>query len=115
MAQMSHRLSGTELNLGAAPARPIPLRELFVDRAEWRAREKSAALELARIRRWDCVHTRINLVPGEYKLTVKSGSAYLELPGTPKISPEIDRDRFLRLLANTRLDCETETKVRRML
>ena len=115
MAEMAHRLSGTELDLGPGPVRPLPLRELFADRAEWRAREESAALELARLRRWDCVHTRINLVPGEYRLTVKSGSAYLELPGTPKISPEIERDRFLRLIANTRLDCETETKVRRML
>ena len=115
MAQMAHRLAGTELDLGDVPARPIPLRERFGDGAEWRAREKSAALELARLRRWDCVHTRINLVPGEYKLTVKKGSTYLDLPGTPKISPEIERDRFLRLLADTRLDWETETKVRRML
>ena len=115
MAHMAHRLAGTCLDLGDVPARTIPLREVFGDRAEWRSGERSAALELTRLHRWDCVRTRINLGPGEYKLTVRSGSTYIDLPGTPKISPEIDRDRFLFLLANTRLDCENEVTVRRML
>ena len=80
MAQMAHRLAGTELDLGDVPARPIPLRERFADGAEWRAREKSAALELARLRRWDCVHTRINLVPGEYKA---HGQERIDVPRAP--------------------------------
>lgn len=115
MAQMAHRLAGTELDLGDAPAMPIPLRKLFGDGADWRARDRAAALELARLYKWDCVRTRINLGPGEYKLAVKSGSTYIELPGTPKIDLEIERDQFLSLLANARLDRETEAKVRRML
>ena len=94
---------------------PVPLRELFSDDADWRARERAAALELARLHRWDCVHTRITLGTGEYKLSVKSGSTYIEVPGMPKITPEVDRDRFLSLLANARLNGETEAKVRRTL
>ena len=77
----------------------------------WRA----AALELARLYKWDCVRTRINLGPGEYKLTVRHGSTYIDIPGTPKIDPEIERDKFLSLLADARLDGGTEAKVRRML
>ena len=115
MAQMAHRLADTKLDLGDALAMPIPLRELFGDGADWRASERSAALELSRLHNWDCVRTRINLGPGEYKLTVKSGSTYIELPDTPRINPEIERDQFISLLANTRLDGETEAKVRRML
>ena len=115
MAQMAHRLAGTELDLGDAPTMPTPLRELFGDGANWRARESATALELARLHQWDCVHTRITLTPGEYKLSVKGGSTYLEIPGMPKITPEVDRDRFLSLLANVRLDGATEAKVRRTL
>ena len=115
MAQMAHRLAGTELDLGAAPAMPAPLRELFGDGADWHAGERAAALALARRQKWDCVHTRINLGPGEYRLTVKRGSTYIDLPGTPKIDPEVDRDRFLSLLSNTRPDRDTESAVRRML
>ena len=115
MAQMAHRLAGTQLDLGRAPAVPTPLRELFGDRADWRARERAAALKLVHLCKWDCVRTRINLGPGEYKLTIKHGSTYIELPGTPKIDPEIERDQFISLLANTRLDRETEAKIQRML
>ena len=70
---MSHRIAGTGLELGEAPARVRPLRELFGDGATWRAGEKSAALELSKAHKWDCVHTRISLGPGEYRLTVKGG------------------------------------------
>ena len=115
MAQMAHRIAGTELDLGDAPAIPIPLRELFDDGADWRANKMAAGLELARLYKWDCIRTRINLGPGDYKLTVQSGSTYIELPGTPKIDPRIDRDQFLSLLAKARLDGETEAKVRRVL
>lgn len=112
MARTSHRMAGTGLDLGPAPARVRPLRELFGDGSTWRSREKSAALELVRARKWDCVHTRISLGPGEYTLTVKGGATYIDLPGEPVISPEIDRDRFFESLAGTRLDHETEAKIR---
>ena len=112
MAQMSHRIAGTGLDLGEAPVRVRPLRELFGDGSTWRSREKSAARELARAQKWDCVHTRINLGQGEYRLIVKGGSAHIDLPGEPKISPEIDLDRFFELLSAARLDHKTEAKIR---
>ena len=112
MAQMSHRIAGTGLDLGEAPARVRPLRELFGDGATWRAGEKSAALELSRAQKWDCIHTRINLGPGEYRLTVKGGSTVIELPGEPRITPEIDPERFFPHLECARLDPETEARVR---
>ena len=112
MARMSHRLAGSGLDLGEPPARVQPLRERFGDGSAWRAAEKSAALALARMQKWDCVHTRINLGPGEYRLTVRGGSTLIDLPGEPRVSPEIDSERFLEYLANARLDSETEAKVR---
>ena len=112
MAQMSHRIAGTGLDLGEAPVRARPLRELFGDGSTWRSREKSAARELARAQKWDCVHTRINLGQGEYRLIVKGGSAHIDLPGEPKISPEIDLDRFFELLSAARPDHKTEAKIR---
>ena len=115
MAAASHRISGTGLDLGEPPARVRPLRERFGDGSGWRASEKRAALELARAQKWDCIHTRINLGPGEYQLTVQGGSARIELPGEPRISPEIDRERFFDSLAGARLDDKTEARVRRTL
>ena len=112
MARMAHRMAGTGFDLGPAPDRVRPLRERFGDGSAWRPRERDAAVELARARKWDCVHTRIGLGPGEYTLTVKGGSAYIDLPGEPRISPEIDRGRFFELLAGARLDHDTEAKVR---
>lgn len=115
MARMSHRIAGTGLHLGEPPARVCPLRELLGGGSAWRARQRSAALELAKTQQWDCVHTRINLGPGEYKLTVKGGSTHIELPGEPKVSPEIDTARFLDLLAHARLDAKAEGKARKQL
>ena len=115
MARMSHRIAGSGLDLGESPARVRPLRDLFGDGSAWRSGEKVAAVELARILKWDCVFTRISFGAGEYTLTVKGGSIHIELPGEPRISPEIDLERFFDALASARLDCETERKVRRSL
>ena len=115
MAYLSHRIAGTGLDLGEVPPRVRPLRELFGDASAWRSREKSAALELARARKWDCVHTRINLGPGEYKLTVRGGSTQIELPGEPRITPEVDTSRFFDLLAGARLDHPNVATIRGML
>ena len=110
MAQMSHRLAGSGFELGDPPERARPLRERFGDGSAWRAAEKAAALELARMEKWDCVHTRIQLGPGEYRLTVKGGSTFIEVPGEPRITPEVDPVRFFELLADARLDPGAEAK-----
>ncbi|MDE0342622.1 MAG: hypothetical protein OXK82_05530 [Deltaproteobacteria bacterium] len=115
MAGLSHRIAGTDLHLGHPTPRVHSLREAFGDGSAWKSPEKSAALALARLQKWNCVHTRINLGPGEYKLTVRGGSTHIELPGEPRISPEIDIDRFFDLLARTRLDHVIEAEVRKSL
>ena len=112
MARMSHRMARTGLDLGEPPARVLPLRERFGDGSAWRPDARAAALELARLREWDCVFTRISLGAGEYTLTVKGGSLHIELPGEPRISPDIDSERFFDYLASARLDSGTEAKVR---
>ena len=115
MARTAHRIAASGLDLGEPPRRVRPLRELFRESSAWRARERAAALELARSQRWDCVRTRIGLGPGEYTLTVKGGSTYIDVPGEPRISPDIDQARFYESLAELRLDHQTEAKIRRKL
>ena len=111
MAQMSHRLAGTVMDLGVPPPRPRPLRERFGRAAAWRKAERDAALELARVEKWDCVSTRISLSAGDYKLTIKSASIHIEVIGEPKYSPIIDAERFFERLAAARLDSGTEAKI----
>ena len=115
MARLSHRMAGTGIELGEAPPRVLPLRELFGDGSTWRTRERDAALALARAHKWDCVHTRIGLGAGEYRLVVKGGTASIEVPGEPRISPEVDRDQFFDLLSAARPDHAIEAKVRKKL
>ncbi len=112
MARLAHRIAGTGLDLGASPARVRPLRELFGDGSAWGTKESAAALELSRMQKWDCIHTRISLGRGEYRLRVQGGAVHIELPGDPKIVPEIDRTRFFDYLAKMRKDAKVEKKVR---
>ena len=115
MAHLSHQIAQSGLHLGEAPLRIRPLREAFGDGSGWRAAEKRAALEIARVHKWNCISTRINLGPGKYKLIVKGGSTQIELPGEPGIRPEIDSGRFLEMLSKTRLDHKLEAKIRKIL
>lgn len=115
MARLSHRIAGTGLDLGEIPPRIRPLRELFGDGSAWSSREKSAALALARARKWECVNTRINLGRRKYKLSVRGGSTQIEMPGEPRIIPEVDTSHFFDLLASARLDHHSTAKIRGML
>ena len=115
MARISHRIAGTELELGDPPARTRPLRELFIDGSDWRSSGKSAALGLARTQKWDCVDTRISLGRGEYRLSVRGGSAHIDMAGEPKISPQVDIVKFSNHLRKSRLDPRVEAKVHKSL
>lgn len=115
MARMAQRLAGTGLDLGEPAARVRPLRELFGDGSAWRARESRAALELARMQQWDCIHTRISLGRGAYRLTVEGGAVHIDLPGEPQVEPQVDPVRFFQSLATARTGNEVESKVRRVL
>ena len=114
MAVLAHGIAGSGIDLGEPPVRIRPLREIFGDGSAWRSGQKSAALLLARTQKWDCVHTRIKLRPGEYRMTVASGSTCIDLPGEPDVSPEINVGLLLRSLAEARLDHETEARVREL-
>ncbi len=115
MAQMAHRIAGTELDLGDAPARVSSLRELFGDGSHWGRIEQSAALDLARTQKWDCIETRISLGRGEYSLSVSGGSAHIDMPGEPKLTPRIDIAKFFDHLAESRLKPSVEARVRKRL
>ena len=113
MAHISHQIAGSEIELGDAPPRIRPLREMFEDPGNWKARERSAALTLARAQKWDCVSTNIRLGSGEYKLIVKGSTLSIRVPGEPTIAPEIDPDHFFELLSTARLDASLEAKIRK--
>lgn len=100
MATLSHRIAGTGFDLGPAPERPKPLAEWFL--GSWSARQRSAALELARKQAWDCIETRVKLGRGDYRLEVARGGMEIVFPGEAKaVDTAVDRDRFLKLLAET--------------
>lgn len=115
MAQMAHRIAGTDLDFGTPPPRVHPLRELFGDGRTWSAKENAAAIELAQALKWDCVRTRITLAQGEYKLTVHGGSVHIELPGRAGLDTRVDPERFFHCLAETRVGTTVEEKVRKTL
>lgn len=105
MARMAHRSAGSELSIGEPPPRTRTLREILVDNPQ-------AALDLARRQKWDCINTRVSLGRGEYQLVVAGGSAHVDMAGEPKVDSRVDLARFLRCLAESRLDPKTESKVR---
>ena len=99
MAALSHRVAATGFDLGPAPERAKPLAEWFI--GDWNARQRSAALELARKQGWDCLETRVKLGREGYRLKVRGGMEIV-FPGEPKaVKTAVDKDRFLKLLAET--------------
>ena len=108
MARMAHRIAGTELSLGESPPRIRTLREALGENPR-------AALDLARWQKWDCIHSRISLGRGEYRLVVEGGSAHVDLAGEPKVDSRVDLAKFLQYLGRSRLDPKAELKVRRSL
>ncbi|MCY3777419.1 MAG: hypothetical protein OXH11_15705, partial [Candidatus Aminicenantes bacterium] len=111
MAALSQRMAATGFDLGPAPERPKPLAEWFV--GSWSARQRSAALELARKQAWDCIETRVKLGRGDYRLEVARGGVEIVFPGEAKsVDTAVDRDRFLKLLSETPImDPKIEARV----
>ena len=98
MAAMSQRLAATGFDLGPAAERPKPPVEWFL--GKWSAGQRSAALELTRRLQWDCVETRVKLGHGAYRLKVTRGGIEIVFQGEAKsVDAEVNRDRFLKLLA----------------
>ncbi|MCY3731461.1 MAG: hypothetical protein OXF98_08975 [Rhodospirillaceae bacterium] len=134
MAQMAHRVAGTGLRFGTPPSRVRPLRELLNPDSQWTtsSRRHAAALVLSRAMKWDCVGARLSLPRGEYgldadgdavrldlpvkcKVRRRGQSVHFRLPSNVEVAPIVDRERFLDLLAETRLERSVEARVRKIL
>lgn len=111
MAAVSHRMAASGFDLGPAPERPKPLVEWFL--GKWGPRQHSVALELARAQGWDCVETRVKLGQGDYRMEVARGGMAIVFPGEAKaVDTAVDKDRFLKLLAETAImDPKIEARV----
>jgi hypothetical protein len=115
MAVMAHRMAGSEIDLGAPPSRPLPLRELFVaENKGWSPRQREAALLLARESKWGgCIRTRITLGKGKYEVVIDGSGVNILLPGEVKaVATEIDPVQFFTLLARESVLYKADQKVR---
>jgi len=134
LAQMAHRVARTDLKFGAPPARVLPIRELLNPDSQWTigSRRHAAALILSRAMKWDCIGTRLSLpldeygldadgdavrvdLPAKCKVRKRGRSVHLRLPSDVEVAPIVDRERFLELLAETRVDLSVEATVRKVL
>jgi hypothetical protein len=114
MAAMAQRIARTDLDLGPPPLRPFPLRELFLPGQKgWSNAQKEAALVLARECKWACVHTRVSLGKGDYRVVVDGGGVHILLAGEAKaVATEVDREQFFAALAQTPISDKLDRKVR---
>ena len=113
MAVLAHRLDGSGCDLGSAPPRVRPLREVF---GGWGPAEKEAALWLAGKLDWrDCYRTTVSLDAGSYQLRIEGGSVYIDCAARPRFETHLDRDRFLANLARSRIGADRDADIRRLL
>ncbi len=115
MAALAQRHQQTGLELGPAPERVRPLRELLWPREDgWSKTQQAGALTLARGMGWSQVmQTRINLGKGEYRLQVDGRGAHILLDGEVKaVTTEIDREGLFARLAEAAIPLRLDTEVR---
>lgn len=117
MAALSHRLSGTELNLGSPPIRPVPLREVLAAGPKgWSGPQKEAALLIAREAKWDCIQTRVSLGKGDYRIVIDGAGLHVLIAGEAKaVTTEVDREKFFARLAGESIPLKVDRKVRELL
>ena len=112
MAVLAHRLDESGFDLGEAPPRVQPLRELFAGPEAWEAKTEKAAVRLARGLKWNCIRTTVSLGRGTYQFRIEGGSAHIDFDGEPEVVTQVDRDRFFEYLARDRVDPRVEAAVR---
>lgn len=115
MAMLAHREQSTGLDLGSAPPRVQPLRELLArDGERWSKRQHDGALALARGMGWrEALNTRISLGKGDYRLQVDGRGAHLLLDGDVKaVTTDVDAKQLFALLALSAIPTALDTKVR---
>ena len=108
MAARAHRVDNSGFDLGQAPPRVIPLRELL-GAADM---HQESALLLARRMGWPCIRSRIALRRGEYRLAVERGAATIDFDGEAPVTTWIDHDELLARLASERIGPKIEEEVR---
>ena len=96
MAAMSHRMAGTGFDLGPVPERPKPLAEWFL--GSWNARQRSAALDLARAQGWDCIETRVKLGQGDYRHGGRDGA---EWRSCSRAKPKLSIRQWTRIVSSS--------------
>ncbi|MDE2679233.1 MAG: transposase [Gemmatimonadota bacterium] len=113
MAVLAHRLDGSGCELGTAPPRVRPLREIFSDPGGWGSAEEEAALRLASELEWkDCYRTTVTLEPGAYEVRIESGSVYIDCADRPRVDTHLLGDRFVAHLARSKVDANLEADIR---
>lgn len=117
MAAMAHHTGQSGIRLGDAPPRPRSVRELLAPGERgWTAKQKEAALLLARAGKWDCIRTRVTLGKGEYRLVVDGSGTHLVFDGEPRaVSTNVDQDELFSRLAAERPADASLRKVRDLL
>ncbi|MCF7977628.1 MAG: hypothetical protein K9L82_06365 [Chromatiaceae bacterium] len=120
MAALAHRQRATGLDLGPAPARVEPLRELMTRKGGeggWSKRQQEGALALARGMGWqEVLKTRISLGKGDYQLQIAGNGVQLLLDGEVKaVTVDVDQARLLELLACTAIPSRIDAEVRKRL
>ncbi len=118
MAALAHRQRATGLDLGPAPARVEPLRELLTTAGgagAWSKRQQQGALTLARGMGWqEVLKTRISLGKGDYRLQVAGNGVQLLLDGEVKaVTVDVDQAQLLDLLARTAIPSRLDVEVRK--
>ncbi|NTV12361.1 MAG: hypothetical protein HGA96_00260 [Desulfobulbaceae bacterium] len=118
MAALSHRIAKTGVNLGEAPAMPVPFRELFSQsEAGWNKQQLEAALMLVRKSGWtECLRTRIKLGKGAYSLEIDGGGLQIIMPGDVKaVITEVVQDQFFTQLRQSVIPTKIADDVRELL
>ena len=100
MATLAHKNSSTYLDLGLQPEPPATFRDLFEPHEDkWSAKQKKAALVLAKFKKWDCIQTVINLGHGEYTFKSTRAGLQIVLDGMEKgVTHKVDQPLFLEHL-----------------
>ena len=115
MAALAHRIDATGFDLGRAPERVVPLRELFSGSKPWGDRENLAAATLARQSKWPCIRSRVTLRRGEYRMRIERGAMRIDFDGEPPVETWVERSELLDRLAGERVAPFIEAKVRAIL
>lgn len=114
MAALIHQLSKTGIDLGPPPPRPIPFREFFAKGTRDRnSSQREVAVKLAKENHWPCVHTKISLGKGDYRLVVDGASAHILVPGEVKaVTTGVDWKVFMEKLYETDMPSDVENSIK---